>query len=260
MKKLRHLWKRIPRPLRACVDAAIALLLIAALYISISFPALTFEQAFRRMEKQQLLGPSRIVSRLNSSLGYMDFDDLIVGETDSGVIFCSRRHNDGFPSFSDYSYELYYREKTGDITVLAAPCWCGVTMIGDRLPVYVFDSYPDAVKAELKLTVTGSKTQNVGGEKTVYDYSETFYSQAQRDTEGHFCFYLELQRNYSNPEAFNAREAALGGLSRVCYSLSTGDPEPEITATVKLYDEAGELILEKTVNIESLPTAAHRQD
>lgn len=250
MKKLRNFWSRIPRPVRGCLDVVAIIILLLLLYISIGFPTITVEQEFRRIEKLNMVGPSQIVSHLKKP--YADADDLIVGETEEGVLFFTRKRLSAGSSYR-HSYEYYYAKKTGAITVLAAPAWSGFMLTGYSLPVYVFDDYPEAVRAEISVTVTGSETHNIDGTTIENDFSETFESSALRETEGHFYFTFRSIDPYTS--FYNDSHDALTRLACVCNpSVVLSQEQREntiVTATVWLYDSQDNLIKEDILNITS---------
>lgn len=259
MKKLKYRWMQLPYPVRGCINVALGLLFAAWLYISLGAPTFTFQQEFRRAEAHYMIGPSTIVSRINSS-SYADVDNMIVGETEHGVVFFTRRQNDGYGIFNDYSYQFHYREKTGDITILAAPIWGGSMLIGNQLPVYVFDQYPEATYADLSVTIEGQVTKHIEGKEVTYEFWETFDDHATRTTEGHFCFTLvNTRHSYGVPSSRDTRQDALECLSKVSNSTLFQDDDAIITATIRLYNAAGELLLEKKLPIYSIPNATHAQ-
>ena len=51
----------LPRPLRACLWALLAVLVGIIYYIALGCPTLSIRQDFRRAEKVNLAGPSKIV-------------------------------------------------------------------------------------------------------------------------------------------------------------------------------------------------------
>ena len=247
MRKIRNLIFRIPKPLRAFTGFLAICILAGLIYISIGFPALSFEQEFRRVEQMNMVGPSTIVSRIDSSV-YLDFDNMIVGETDEGVVFFNRLKLDGSNTGSRYSYGYYYREKSDDITVLAAPLPFHF-MTGDKLPVYVFDDYPEAVYAELTVKIDSVMFYTVDGVPKEREYSKIFLAKDDRSADGHFLFTLEAAVS----EKYQTEQEALTLLSFVCSNSVFLKEEvlavTDITATVKLYDENRCLVAEKALTI-----------
>lgn len=256
IRKVHHFWGRIPRPAKAIVCIICSLALAALYYIALGSPTLNFEQEFRRAEKANLIGPSRILEILDNNCS--DFDRMLVGETDYGICFFGEteitvRRGNNYAK-EEMVYTFSYREKTGDITVIAAPnsssiYWNDFKMC---LPVYVFDAYPDAARAELELTITGSDTHVSNGEKITTDYCEHFTATAKRTGVGYFRFDLTAKEK--------TRLYALCLLSSVS-GIDTYYNQPsaiaEIPGIVRLYDANGVLIIEKEFTIVSAIAAAH---
>lgn len=257
MNKMRDLLSRIPRPVKALFFVLCALSVALLYYIAKDSPTLSFEQEFRRAEKANLVGPSRIVEVMDSHCS--DFHQMIVGETDHGICFFGGYsltvHYDSNFKREETWFTFSYREKTGDITVLAAPngshfSWDVLTYY---LPVYVFDNYPQAVRAELELTVTGSDTRGINGEKVTTNFSKRFTATSERTGEGFFRFLLEAK---GSPNTY-----ALELLSDLCGTeMYSSDPNIDavVPGTVRLYDAEGKLILEHEFEICSAQAAAHK--
>lgn len=247
MRKIRNLIYRIPKPLRAFAGFLVICILVCLIYISVGFSSRSFEQEFRRVEQMNMVGPSTIVSQfdVNNSL---DFQELIVGETDEGVVFFSRIKLDYSNTGSRYSYAYYYREKSEDITVLAAPPPLHF-MMGDKLPVFVFDDYPEAVYAELTVTIDGVDSYTVDGVLQKKEYSKTFFAKNDRSADGHFMFTLEALVS----DKYQIEQDALELFSEVCansvFLKENVLAVTDITAKVKLYDKDRCVVVEKVLNI-----------
>lgn len=236
--KLKNFFNRIPRPLKACICAILVIVLAIAYYIALGCPTLTFQQEFRRAEKAHLVGPSTIVDTMNRE--YNEFDKMIVSETEEGICFFGRYY-DHYPysaPFAEKQYLFSYVEKTGDLTIAAAPNVWGPTWsftnLPQQVPVYLFTEEQDAVRAEVEITVPGDLTKH------------TFQADADRLDSGVFLFWFEADTE--------------NGLSALYFfSYSTGghkhgwvsDEELAIVfpATVRLYDESENLIQETELEI-----------
>ena len=247
MRKIKNVLFRIPKPLRAFVGILMIGILVYLIYVSIGFPAPSFDHEFRRVEQMNMVGPSTIVSRIDSN-DYLDFSNLIVGETDDGVIFFSRLELNSSNGGNRYSYAYYYKEKTEDLTVLAAPLPFGF-MMGNKLPVYVFDDYPEAVYAELTVKINGINSTTEDGVSKESKFSKTFFATDDRSVDGHFFFCLEAEVS----DTYVTEQNALNLLSQVCSNSIFLKKEvlaaTDITATVKLYDENRCLVVEKALTI-----------
>lgn len=244
------------RPFRAFLCILGILVLAVTCYIATGCPSLNFEQEFRRAEKANLVGPSRIVDTVDDE--YHEFDKLIVGETEHGVCFFGGSiitvYRGSGNGKDEMVYTFSYREKTGDITVLAAPNRSGMMwdQFGISLPVYVFDRYPKAVRAELELTVTGSKTMVVNDETVTTYFSERFRGKAERTGEGFFRFLLD---SWDERSAYALE--LLSDLSGNEMFFTSKYIDAVVPGTVRLYDENGSLILEQEFEICSAVAAAH---
>ena len=258
-KRVKKHPSRIPRPLKAIFVALCAISVALLYYIAQGSPTLTFEREFRRAERANLVGPSRIVDVMDSNC--IHFEQMIVGETEHGICFFGGRtitvHRGSNFQREEMVYTFSYREKTGDITVLAAPNSFGFPgfwgMVQMSLPVYVFDSYPEAVRAELELTVTGTDTRTSDGEKITTNFTEHFVGSAERTDEGYFRFLLDVP---ATTRSYALR--LLSDLSGNEMPNSDENIQAVVPGTVRLYDASGKLILEHEFEICSAVAAAHK--
>lgn len=238
----------LPRPLRACLWALLAVLVGIIYYIALGCPTLSIRQDFRRAEKINLVGPSKIVD-LVSSAQYIEFDEMLVGETEQGICFFGRYGtliSDGIHS-GEYRYRFSYQAKTGDITFAAPPNIYGYIGIY-ALPVYVFTEYKNATRATISITVSGSRPSRQNGKTAENPFNEVFQNEAQRDKNGFFRFYLTAQHNISPSDPFDRDNDA--AYSLFCISnLANGDAYYEnqatmsIPITVTLFDAEGNEIV-----------------
>lgn len=261
MKKLILLLKNIPRKVRIGVDIGLILLILFLFYLSIGAPAFSTEQAFRRAEKINMAGPGEIVDTLGWS-DYPMFETLIVAETENGVEFYGEYrmgNSDAWPKGLNIQYRtplFTYREKTGDLTVAAAPVAVFGLSLYDfetKLPVYVFDEYADAVRAEMELTVRGIYDTRINGQDIYREFSQTFSAEAQRQGEGYFRFLLsgsgwilDYISHVSNGDGYH-------------HVLTDSERGASIPVTVRLYDENDVLIMEKELFIQSPAVKAHSE-
>lgn len=251
--KLKNLLSRIPRPVKACSCAILLLAAAIVYYIALGCPTLTFRQEFRRAEKAHLVGPSTIVDTLTDE-DYWDFNEMIVGETEHGITFFGFTYHSrpSYNIFTKRSYVFSYREKTGDITVSAAPNFWGLHWdfntsqgINESLPVYIFTNHPEAVRAEIELTVSGNFTETIDGEIKTIEYSEQFFARAVPVEPGIFRCYMN--------SCTRERTAALYLFSRVCSEntfLYAGEERTVIPITVSLYDQDDNLIAVESLEIK----------
>ncbi|MGN1004182.1 MAG: hypothetical protein ACI4O5_05030 [Oscillospiraceae bacterium] len=239
-------WRQgIPRPVRIVRNIVLAVVLLFLFYVFCGCPDMTAEQAYRRAEERNLVGPGEILGILdvNISGGY---DRLLLAETDAGVVqFCYRYENLGFlkgHSFSSYEGNLIYREKEGVVTLMAATGEMYHSGPGEKtLPLILFDDCPKAVRAELDLRLTGTYNSS--------DYDYTYHLDAQRTAGGYFAF--DLISN-SKTEKENFAISQVSGL----YAQSGGAGE-KIPAAVRLYSQFDELIYEGEATLRSAAGEAH---
>lgn len=228
MKKLIRFWQR----LSAKKQVAIHLLTVAALvwliYMLLGCPPFSADQTFRRAEKAAMVGPATILGQIQPE-GY-PCDGLILGQ-DSEAVYLYVMHK-GSPETS----ELIYREKEGNVTLLAAP---GTALLQfeyqAHIPVILYHSCKDAVQAEVDLTVYSG------------DFRQTYSLTAQREGDGYFAFDLVAR----NAGTLGKEGEALRLLQEVCSNSMAGNADIAFPAAVRLYDASGALILEETTYIRS---------
>ncbi len=257
MRTLKRLLPRIPRPIQTIISIVCVIALSSLYYIALGSPTLTFEQEFRRAEKANLVGPSRIVEVMDENCS--DFDALIVGETEYGICFFGRKEINVIRG-SNYEreemmYTFSYREKTGDITVFAAPAYSSVFWSDFErcLPVYVFDQYPEATRAQLELTIPGSDTRVSNGQTITTNYSERFTATAERTGSGYFRFDL-IAKDRTRLYALNL----LATISGNEMYPNNKQIDTVIPGFLRLYDQSGNLIAVKEFTIVSTAAEAHK--
>lgn len=244
MIKSRYIWKRIPRKFRLPILGLGIAALVIALYTFAGSPTLTAEQEYRRAEKAHLVGPAEILGTVELETDLPSYWNMLVADDGDGIIFFCYGH----PDYTKWeATELIYREKTGDITVLGAPFpneGREKTTIA-KYPILVFDDYPEAVRAELDLTLQAT----YGGEL----FLKTYSMKSQRENAGYFQFTL----GSVNPNGLGAEGHALHILALISGYGGRTFPEQTIPATVRLYNEADELICERSLEISSVVKQAH---
>ncbi|MBE6976301.1 MAG: hypothetical protein E7439_03790 [Ruminococcaceae bacterium] len=242
MKKLITAWKRLPRPVRTIVHVIVILLCIGIAYIAIGIPFDSAEAQFRRLEQSHMIGPSDILGTETISVEHRQ--KLLIAESDSNVMLYRYYIEDEVNSI-----DLVCRAKTGKLTVLAAggqrPSHSGINIYDIDLPVVLFDDYPNAVRAELDITLIGDYINDK------YDpekrYERTYNLEATRSNPGYFYFLI-------HHEAYtNSRDPAL--LQRFAEISSGYDYRAHlhwsVPVAVRLYDNQENLIHEETVYIRS---------
>lgn len=233
MKKLKAWWKAIPRPVRIVCNLVLAVILLALFYIFRGSPDMTPEQAYRRAEVRNLVGPGEILGILNVDING-GYTHLLLAETEQGVVqYCYREENLGFifgaHTVSSYEGDLIYRKKGDVVTLMAATGQMWPEQETMSLPIILFDDCPKAVRAELDLRLTGELNS------VEYDYS--YHLQATRESGGYFVFELKTTGG-------GEREAwAITQVSELY--REAGGHGAAIPAVVRLYDQNDQVIYEE---------------
>lgn len=213
-------------------------------------PVFSEEAMFRRAEWKHALGPGTILGTESISsldLSYYDCDTMIVAETKYGAILYCCKLNE-----NDY---LFYREKKGPLTVMALPNggWSWVINQPRQLNVILFDDYPQAVRAELDITVDWP-----------YDFygftpDGVFYHyqlNAERAAEGYFRFVHTIYGS----DYMDNDNVAMRILTDISCKRQVGESyflELEIPVTVRLYDSDGQIVTEQSFYIRSIGAEEH---
>lgn len=256
MKKIKRIWGNIPRKIRVCLNVIAILLTLLTFFYCVGYPVLTLEQRFRRAEKAHLVGPGEIVDHLDWSI-YPQFHDILVAETENGVSFYAVYESDEL--FKRYNYEIFsYREKWGDLTVLAPPSmWMNWNWNewDQSLPIYLFDENPAAIRAELDIHAVGRYQVD----NDSYDVCDVDFSlEADRFDEGIFRFILTV------PAKQKEGLAAAQLLTEISTTMESWPyansqaylKEPYADITVRLYDGDGNLIVEKDLVLRTASAEA----
>ena len=219
----RHL---LPRWAKIMLNLFLTAMALGLLYIFTDAPVFSATQAFRRVEKQNLVGPSKVLAILDISDEH--FKRLLIADDGKGVVM--------FPIYEKYSRStsLYYREKTGPVTVIAAPTSREPDKI-ETLTIIMFGDMPDSASAELTLTLSAPKWTGVEFTK---DYTLT----AEREYNGFFRFEL---RHTNGDEYYEAESYAFSELSKTTDYFS--NQNVSIPATVSLFDRSGGLIYKQNM-------------
>lgn len=228
-----NLKRKLNRRMRILRNLLVFLISVLVLAV-VCLPALLPRLDMLAKERSALVGRSTVIDTLNNRQ-YSEFDRLYVGKTDHGFTF--------YALYDGWETRFFYREKTGSLTVLAAPArtsnWKYQTM--DKvLPVYIFDEYPDAVRAELELTIASN-----GADIYYYgsDFNIAFHAQAAREQDGFFRFMIPVREDGSAADSeLGIRGEALQMFSKICNYSNDSYAYQQVLATVRLYNEHGRLI------------------
>lgn len=177
MKKLLKLWQNLPVKLRACTNAALICLCLLLIYIFLGSPPFTVRQAFRRAEKAEMVGPSEILAHIRPD--GTPYSHLILADDEDGVVLFT------YSRWDSAVTELLYIEKTGDLTIAAAPDQTFYPKENRAsVPIVLFHEGSRAVRAELELTLSA----DYEGEA----HQKTYYLQSEQAFDGCFLFRIEV--------------------------------------------------------------------
>lgn len=207
-------------------------ILITLLLVFRQGPALTVKGQFRRVEKANFVGPATILDSV--SLDYYPYNRLLLATSENGVsLFCYDKDNLKRNDFT-------YRKKMGNPTVLAIPSpsrQSFETQFSANVPIVVFDSYPEAVRSELSITLTDGDV-----------FQKEYHLTATRNGNGYFLFMLSV--NNANPLGREGLAMAL--LTQISDDTPRiANREIAVPATVRYYNTAETLVCEDTVIIQS---------
>ena len=264
---MKRLWLNIPRKIQVFINIIAIILLITAAYILLGYPAFTPTQAFRRVEKSNLVGPAGIVEIIDLPNG-LDDHVLVADDGDGVVLF----HYNDF----EFRWENYflYREKSEGITVLPVPnhTHFGSDLYELDMPILVFHDHPGAVRAELELVIdegvgVPETKWEEGGEVHVEYFEKIYRMESTSDIDGYFRFNLhtesddwyvdEYGQNWGTP--LGNEGLALQTLCRMMCEFRSYLQE-YATATVRLYDAENHLITEETIIIRSVNGQRYADD
>lgn len=247
----------ISRKTRAILNLTVCALIFALLCVCVirdylenpRILRLTAEEQFRESEFSHMVGPGKILDILTLDDFTIDggYDRLILATTDHGVetyLYDSRGRQ---------TARFNYREKHGDITVLSVPYILAnstgfvSTPTRLRIPVLLFDSHPQAVRAEVNMEL--SAIFDPAGGKI---FRKTYNLKADRTAAGYFLLELSFRDfGYSR---------ALGEEARAFYYLtdfSKGCEVPNVAyyeyipIHVRLFDKDGNVVCTEYIELRT---------
>lgn len=232
---MKKFWKRLPVKVQACANGVGILACLVLIYIFLGSPVLTAEMAFHRAEKANLVGPGEVLATLKPQ--GQEYSHLVLAEAEEGVMLYA------WDRWNVEAREFVYLAKDGPLTVAAAPgkelLWLQTHA---SLPVYLFDDYADAVRAELDLTLTGEYEGDF--------YHNTYQLESNREGEGYFAF--EIQTDSSD----GWEGQRLTKLRNVTGNSMADTAQTVIHAAVRLYDANGDLLVDTNLEIRSAASKA----
>lgn len=247
MKKLFQIWKdrwsRVSRKKKVLIYCIGIVLSVFLLYIVKGAPT-DFENEFRRIEKAHLVGPGNILGSIPVQRN--TYNRLLIAEDTEGYILYPYSYGSG-----GYDFDLYYLEKTEDITFFAEPRelaydWENIEEFS--MIVGILDTYPEAVRAEIELTLC----YQINADDPVDE--KTYTLESQREIPGLFTFQLSDR----DPNGLGVKGYAIEMLRSLAYPKSYRlYYDCSVPVTVRLYDEEDTLICEKSMELVSYAKQAH---
>jgi len=245
MKKWKAWWNKVSRKKKVLIYCIGIVLSVFLLYVVKGAPT-DFENEFRRAEKANLVGPGNILGSIPVYGGSHDaYNQMLVAEDKEGLILYPYHLGSG-----GYT-RLRYLEKSGDITFFTEPRELAYDWENTKefsMTVGILDTYPEAVRAEMELTLR----YQVNANDPVYE--KTYGLEAQREMPGLFVFTL----SDSDPKGLGVKGYAMEML--MCLTDSQSDRlyyDCSVPVTVRLYAQDGKLLLEKDMQIVSYARRAH---
>lgn len=236
-EKLHAFLDRIPRKIQVAVNLLLICILPFFIYIFQGSPAFSLEQKYRRAETANLVGPAEIlgVETINSTYG----GTLVVADAGDGVILYVEP-----VSWAERMNTLIYREKVGDVSVCGTPQVYGsITPEGDDLTLIVFDDWPEAVRAELDIELSWENSE------TNKAFRKQYTLTADRKTPGYFRMDMEYEWSAFPDGMEYAEGMAIHQFATACFGMSYSYTGLEYPATVRLYDKAGSLICQRSLEL-----------
>lgn len=218
---------RLSRPWRVVRNLACIVLLAGVCYVLLGAPALTEEWAFRRAERQNLVGPTEILGAADVDWEGWSYHRLMAGKGSGYYVLCGV----DWPALECWS-------KTGDVT-LAAPPQVGRSGHAYQ-PLVLFTELP-AVRAQIELTLTA--------EMAGYEEMETVTYQRDAEREAGIFIFVLADREFDYQQ--EGEMQALSTLINRLRGRELSRYEKPIPVTVRLWDETETLIYEKTLMIEN---------
>ncbi len=227
--------RRIPRPVKAMCLLTAAVMIMITIYIALGSGPLNAIMAFRRAERGNMIGPSRVMATLGAT--HQLTHPVIVAQTDdSYVLYCANEslRETGIAYRRFYTYtkgdEQYYAnfnayKKTDSTALYGLP---GYNY--DTRYLILFDHEPKAVRAEIDFQFSYMHREE--------SYIMTVSQEANRLYSGFFLF------QFNKPEhSTDQWYSAMSHLNTIARYYAAEKPE----ITVRLYDLFGNLLCEDVI-------------
>lgn len=209
---------------------------------------ISVEEQFRMEEEIHMVGPGKILADLSLDAFTVNegHDRLILASTDKGV------ETFLYDSTGQRQCIFNYREKQGDITVLSVPsifseswAWSYIApKTRLRIPVILFDSHPQAVRAEVDIELSAI-FDPAGG----HIYRNTYHMAADRSADGYFLLELSV-RDFGYLREEGRAVWYLTDFSKGCEVPQVAYYE-YLPIHVRLYDQNGNIVCTEYIELRT---------
>lgn len=234
-EKYRALRDRIPRKTQVAINLVSIPILLFLLYIFLGSPVLNWQQQYRRLEKAHMVGPAEIMGY--EEVSGMLYNKIVLAKTEEAIVVST-------VSLGDSGNDIFqYLEKTEGIMVFGGPYDLNRLIPSVAMTVFAVVDQPEAVRAEMELQLYWLQYPE---DQPKYP---TFHLQAQRKEGGYFRF--DIPYGEYNEEGLEYQAIELfSSWSRSAHGVHI--PEDAYQASVRLYDSQNRLIVQETVNLQSI--------
>ena len=223
---------RLSRPWRVARNVACTAAALYFIWLFLGQPYLSERHMFRQAEKRAMVGPSEILGTITMPEGLGSYRRMILGETDNG--YCMHPLDE--PNTVSSSTMLFYQAKGEGLTLFPAPNH-DYPFTGDPYTIaLLLFSDLKAAQAEVDLTLSGQESKKL--------YTHTWTMSADVEEEGFFILSHRI-------ESLSSQEKMVLDSLRSWYDdYWWYDVCEPFCADVRLYNEAGVLILETKVELK----------
>ena len=227
----RRLWSkvtakipRLSRPWRVVRNLVCIVLAVYLIWLMLGGRPLTVQWAFRRAERQDMVGPSEIMLERREA-----GDVTILGETQEGYFLglFSRLSGGGWRTDAT----LYIPRQT-DVTLTVMDILPGMHYGSGYVDLLLLCDDPAVSRGEAELTLAGSGSLN--GRR--YDFDQTYTVEFLPEGEGVLSGRVEARSEDDGSWESRLERVMLGGIY-----------DNTVPVTIRLYDGGGALLLERSM-------------
>lgn len=221
MKTLRLFFRNIPRKTKILLNILLVFLLAFWSYLLLGSPA-DIETLYRRAEKANLVGPGNILAVVDAP--EQGYTHIVLAEDGNHVMAYFRDPEDARRT------RFVYRERSRGMVLLSLPADNTTAPLTAPLPVFLFDGYDSAFRAELSLSLPD-------GSSAIGPLC------ARRENPGCFRFALDARELSPAHGQLVSRLRLLSGNTMAAPDSLT------LCARVRLYDEKDALLTEISLTL-----------